>query len=35
MAEEKKGKKPDKVGGTGAEKGEDASEAGGRGRKIL
>ena len=35
MADEKTGKKPDKEGGSGAEKGADNSEAGGRGRKLL
>jgi len=35
MADEKSGKKPDKTGGTGTEKGGDASEAGGRGRQLL
>jgi len=41
MADEKAGKKPDSdvkpetEGGGGAEKGADASEAGGRGRKLL
>jgi hypothetical protein len=34
MADEKTGKKPDKAGGSGTEKG-DSGEAGGRGRKVL
>jgi hypothetical protein len=35
MADEKSGKKPDQAGGSGTEKGGDASEAGGRGRQLL
>jgi hypothetical protein len=35
MADEKSGQKPDKEGGSGAEKGDDASEAGGRRRHLL
>jgi hypothetical protein len=35
MADEKTGKKPDDQGGSGAEKGADAGEAGGRSRQLL
>ena len=35
MADEKKGKKPDKQGGTGTEKGGDSGEIGGRSRLLL
>jgi hypothetical protein len=35
MADEKTGKKPSDEGGGGAEKGADASEAGGRSRQSL
>jgi hypothetical protein len=35
MADEKSGTKPDKEGGSGAEKEDDGSEAGGRRRHLL
>jgi hypothetical protein len=35
MADENTGKKPDDQGGSGAEKGADAGEAGGRSRQLL